>query len=107
MVKGDKRHDRPYPSRCNGQNCRFFIIERFKSILCHRGRKASSKSGTTLGTCHRAGWAKAYHKSRIDTIAANRNRQSKVYKDGISATRSEERRVGKECVSTCRYWGAP
>src|SRR3546814_15877889 len=21
--------------------------------------------------------------------------------------RSEERRVGKECVSTCRYWGAP
>src|SRR3546814_19707339 len=25
----------------------------------------------------------------------------------VSMTRSEERRVGKECVSPCRYWWAP
>src|SRR3546814_12122648 len=27
--------------------------------------------------------------------------------EGISAARSEERRVGKECVSTCRYRWSP
>src|SRR3546814_11842366 len=27
--------------------------------------------------------------------------------DGIGQTRSEERRVGKECVSTCRFRGSP
>src|SRR3546814_3703857 len=26
---------------------------------------------------------------------------------GYSHVRSEERRVGKECVSTCRYWWSP
>src|SRR3546814_13934787 len=25
----------------------------------------------------------------------------------IKSSRSEERRVGKECVSTCRLWGSP
>src|SRR3546814_10444315 len=25
----------------------------------------------------------------------------------LAAERSEERRVGKECVSTCRFWGMP
>src|SRR3546814_16576605 len=27
--------------------------------------------------------------------------------DNLSISRSEERRVGKECVSTCRYRGSP
>src|SRR3546814_13132927 len=32
---------------------------------------------------------------------------SKLYGDGAAAPRSEERRVGKECVSTCRSRWSP
>src|SRR3546814_17831699 len=43
----------------------------------------------------------------------NRNQGDERHKDAIMhparifAIRSEERRVGKECVSTCRYRGSP
>src|SRR3546814_7911663 len=33
--------------------------------------------------------------------------QGKMYPNFMSVTRSEERRVGKECVSTCRYGWSP
>src|SRR3546814_12637143 len=33
--------------------------------------------------------------------------QVSAYKPGLDRYRSEERRVGKECVSTCRYRGTP
>src|SRR3546814_13570636 len=44
-------------------------------------------------------------------IAGQSERQPRLAFSGddivVSADRSEERRVGKECVSTCRYRGSP
>src|SRR3546814_20902057 len=40
----------------------------------------------------------------VDAALADRHRADRV---AVLAVRSEERRVGKECVSTCRYrWAA-
>src|SRR3546814_3574116 len=47
------------------------------------------------------------HTDRIDELdAANAKRQGKPIED-IRTARSEERRVGKECVSTCRSRWSP
>src|SRR3546814_3142761 len=45
--------------------------------------------------------------SRED-LAANEERNQRLHEAGEGrVARSEERRVGKECVSTCRSWGCP
>src|SRR3546814_16086945 len=70
---------------------------------------------TTNTTQHiKAGTVKAYavtSKQRVATLPDLPTMQESGFKDfevGIwHGMRSEERRVGKECVSTCRYRGAP
>src|SRR3546814_21164329 len=40
-------------------------------------------------------------------LRGNRRRRAARRRADLSAVRSEERRVGKECVSTCRSWWSP
>src|SRR3546814_387248 len=56
--------------------------------------------------------ARAQNKDRYFTYITSIAEEEAYYTSGASAglgvrLRSEERRGGKECVSTCRFWGSP
>src|SRR3546814_9177690 len=43
----------------------------------------------------------------LDPLRAAVDQASLMQRDDVDHVRSEERRVGKECVSTCRSWWSP
>src|SRR3546814_17733587 len=79
------------------------------SDLAHRRMQrypARTEIGAQHGQCHQRA-----HRSRSrTTIGGGKRRHPSIWPlslEGSSRRRSEERRVGKECVSTCRSRWSP
>src|SRR3546814_18895466 len=73
----------------------FFIRPGNKLAICGPVRRSGCPHGLRLGP-NETIWAIALKLSAAPAI-----------QKAIIGPRSEERRVGKECVSTCRYWWSP
>src|SRR3546814_18609768 len=78
------------------------------------GGEADTAGAIRVGTVWRyspAPWCRQLRRDRIGQVAADRNRCRRQIADrgGVHPhdRRSEERRVGKECVSTCRSRWSP
>src|SRR3546814_8794130 len=48
-----------------------------------------------------------YLEASMENFRANQSKLAKAFEDSLGNNRSEERRVGKECVSTCRSRWSP
>src|SRR3546814_15624961 len=73
--------------------------------LLNEWTEASGSGRTVL-----LGWsqgAKVIVDALVEDIEGGPRKPALAPRVTESITRSEERRVGKECVSTCRSWGAP
>src|SRR3546814_21010359 len=84
-----------------GQYWRSFGLNRFVMIkTCKRAETLSWARSLIAALVTK--WATAPCRSSISVTLWPKDRQLM-----ICCLRSEERRVGKECVSTCRSWWSP
>src|SRR3546814_1390874 len=84
-------------------------ISDWSSDVCSSDLRAAGRTGqpsiTVLDECWSLLDSPALAPEVVQLFRTARKRNSSVW--GISQTRSEERRVGKECVSTCRSRWSP
>src|SRR3546814_11377347 len=84
---------------------RHTLVHRFLLISIHPPEPVSPKGGTTVGwlrdqICHLT-----FHDRTIPVYAFEADAGAR--RVCVTRTRSEERRVGNECVSTCRSRWSP
>src|SRR3546814_17966436 len=73
------------------------LTDWFQPPRVGEGRRGASRSFLSRD-------GRAHLDNRFAEIAAFEHADKRL---GRIGKRSEERRVGKECVSTCRYWWSP
>src|SRR3546814_11062152 len=92
----------------SGQNA----VRRYSAIGdegLHAARSGSGKAarGPLVERWHCGPWPRSRYRDAGQRICAGCPGSIGRWRDGRAAKRSEERRVGKEWVSTCRYWWWP
>src|SRR3546814_11715982 len=89
------------------QTCALPIFK-LKAVARHRGKQ---QSDIDLAAPKRGWLRRARHLEQLQfhgrALLAMRSEDGRECRSGCALARSEERRVGKECVSTCRSRWAP